>query len=329
MNKRWRGILWLLILVAMLPLSAVNAQGDDRDDTGVYVTTQDYSSLRVGPGLNFERITVIEPAVTLMAVGRSSNAEWVQVEYEEGQYGWIISWLLVWSGDLVQLPVDGINPAPFVRRIGVPGITTRETPIYRRFVHFSDQVGTLPPGTEVEVTGRLGAGRFYQMQILYQGEQYWVGSWNIRGIGRNFHLLFDTSYLYPYGRLVIEFQRDIDTATRRLSQIEDIWQRLRAGRSVTCGFIPEYVTRSTTDTDVRQEPGFAPAVRAFDSGAAQINSAIAAFEDACGREETGFYLTLEEVDEALAEIDNARRNLVVSDSLLNSLQVRNPLVTNR
>ncbi len=328
MNMTWRNLALLLALVGLLPLSLAQAQGDDRNDTGVYVTTQDYSSLRLGPGLNFERITVIDPAVTMMAVGRTSNAEWVQVEYE-GQYGWIISWLLVWSGDLVQLPVDGIDPAPFIRRTGVAGVTTRETPIYRRFVHFSDQVGTLPAGTGVEVTGRLGAGRYYQVQILYEGQLYWVGSWNIRGIGRNFRALFDTSYLYPYGRLVVEFQRDIDTAVRRLSQIEDIWRRLQAGRSVSCGFMPLYVTRSTTDTDVRQEPNFAPAVRAFDSGAAQINAAIAAFEDACGREETNFYLTQQEVDDALIEIENARRNLVVSDSLLNSLQVRNPLVTNR
>ena len=135
MNKTWRNIALLVVLVGLLPFSPAHAQGDGRSDTGVYVTTQDYSSLRLGPGLNFERITVLDPAVTLMAVGRSSNAGWVQVEYE-GQYGWVISWLLVWSGDLVQLPVDGVDPAPFVRRTGVAGVTTRETPIYRRFVHF-------------------------------------------------------------------------------------------------------------------------------------------------------------------------------------------------
>jgi uncharacterized protein YraI len=85
--------------------------------TGVRVITQDFSSLRAGPGTSWERLAVVPPGVTLPAVGRSPQARWIQVEYD-GQTGWIAYWLLAESGDVFTLLVDGINPPPFVRMIG-------------------------------------------------------------------------------------------------------------------------------------------------------------------------------------------------------------------
>src|SRR5258705_13401010 len=80
-------LLFICLLILAMPLAA-------QTNTGVWVTTQDYSSLRVGPGKNFARIAVIDPAVTLPAIGRSPRTNWVQVEYN-GQRGWFAAKLLV------------------------------------------------------------------------------------------------------------------------------------------------------------------------------------------------------------------------------------------
>lgn len=293
--------------------------------TGVTVTTQDFSWLRRGPGFSFEQLYVIDPGVTMPAIGRTSDGEWVQV-WHEGEQGWIASWLLVWVGDLVSLPVDGVNPDPFVRRAVAEGITTRETPIYVREITPSDQVGTLPEGTFVELTGRLGSRGMYQLQIRYEGQLYWVGSWNIRITGGWELNLFDTAYLYAFGRLLNTLERDINRARRALRQIEDDWQKLQGGGSVNCDYLPAYAERDTSDSDVGAEPIFAPLVNALDTGIDDTNAAISLLADACGREAGDFYLTQQNVDDALESIENAHRNLNLATSLLASLRHRDPLL---
>ncbi|NDJ76937.1 MAG: hypothetical protein GYB65_11835 [Chloroflexi bacterium] len=323
----------LLVNPLAIPLTVHAQDGDGEEEppyTGIVVTTQDYSSLRAGPGTQFERLAVIDPAVDMPAIGRSADMGWVQVWYE-GETGWIASWLLVWYGDIISLPVDGVSPAPFVRRAGVVGYTTRETPIYIRQLAPDDQVGVLPADTQVEVTGRLGGTQgFYQLQIYYQGQIYWVGSWNIRITeGREVRLL-DTSYLYAYGRLIRQLDRDISRSVRTLESIEDRWLRLQAGESVSCTFIPEYATRSSSDSDLLQEPGFAPLVTALDNGIMATNAAISAFEDACARAAEGdTFLSLNDVDRALADIDTARRNLNIARSLLAPYRDRDPVLGTR
>lgn len=315
---------WLLIWTGDLNSLPVEGAVEQTPETGIYVTTQDNSSLRRGPGRGFERITVVPAAVTLPAVGRSADGRWIQVYYD-GQYGWIAYWLLVWSGDIVSLPIDGVNPAPFVRRTGVQAITVRETAIYRREVTPSDQVGTIPAGTTVEVTARLGSTGYYQLQIFYQGQVYWVGSWDLRIVAGNVGRLLDTSYLYAYGRLVTNVTRDINDGIRGLNAIESIWRALGNGQPVSCDNLPRYVTRRrVTDVDVAREPIFAPVVEALDTAIGHTNTAISMFEDACARED-GF-ITQQDVNTALNEIDSARRNFNLSGSLLATLRQRDPLL---
>lgn len=350
-------VLLLGLVVLCLPLTVVTAQNEeaiaddllrvigaerpaeetssDNNDTPavsaavsdeVYVTTQDYVSLRRGPGTTFERLAVVPAATTLRAIGRSDDTGWIQVIYED-QTGWVAQRLLVWSGDVVSLTVDGIDPEPFHRRLGVIGFTARRTPIYQRQVTPEDRIGYLPAGVQVEITGRLGFGNSYWLQIFHEGELYWVGSYDIRVVEGSSLTTFDTAYLYPYGRLATQLDTDISDSTTSLRQIENIWQQLEAGEGVSCGFIPDYASRSITDTDIRREPVFAPLVTALDNAIAQINAPIAAFEDACGRRDENFFLTQDDVRTALGDIADARRNLVLAASLLTSLQVRNPLTT--
>jgi uncharacterized protein YraI len=322
MTPKLRSIL-LLVVCLCWPLAAASAQGGT--DTGVWITTQDYCSFRTGPGMSFERTAVIDPGVTLPAIGRSANSQWIQVEYQ-GQRGWLFAGWLVWSGDLVSLPVDGVNPTPFVRRTIAYGITTRETPIYRRDITPADQVGVLPEGTEVEITGRLGLSwdGFYRLQISYEGQLYWVGAWNIRVIDGNVQRVLDTAYLFAYGRLSTRLSADIQRATNTLYNIENIWLRLKAGETVYCTAIPPYASRKATDTDVAQEQVFAPLIVALDDGINATNAAISRFSDACSR--TDVFLTDQDVITALAEIELARQNLNVAASLLVSLKVRDPFV---
>jgi hypothetical protein len=261
------------------------------------------------------------------AIGRTADSGWIQVVYED-QVGWIVDWLLVWSGDIISLPIDGVDPVPYARRTGILAITTRYTPIYIDQVDPSNVVAELPPGTEVELTGRLGSRQngYFQIQIIYDGRLYWVGSWNLRFSGSSYLRLLDISYLLPYGRLVSQLQRDIDNSLRRLSQIEDIWVRLASGASVSCSSIPEFIDRRRiADADLRAEPIFAPLVTALDEAIASTNEAISLFVDACTRAAEGQFLTQDEVRAALDAIESARRNYVLADALLESLSLRNPL----
>lgn len=319
---------FIFVLAMLLSLSTVAAQESEIQDpepaivTDVYVTTQDFSSLRAGPGTGFPRLAIIDPVVTLPAVGRTSDTRWIQV-YHEGQYGWIAAILLVWSGDVITLPVDGVNPVPFIRRAGALGRTTRETPIYRDSVTPENQVGTLPAGTEIELTGRLGGSGHFDFQIVYQGQLYWVGSWNIRVIDGTYRRLLDIAYLYPYGRLVSLLERNIAQSIGSYTQIASVWQRLSQGDRVSCTPIPLFVKHIITDSDAQKEPNFVPAVLALDNAITSINTAISSFEDACGSDDT---LTKEVIDAALAEVDNAERNLILAGSLLEPLRRRNPLL---
>jgi uncharacterized protein YraI len=290
------------------------AVSQEEIDTSVWVTTKDFSSLRAGPGMHFERIGVVPPAVTVPVIGRTANGRWVQVEYE-GQRGWIVYWLLVWSGDLASAPVDGVDLQPVIR-LGVTATILENTHLFNR--HFLPIEQTLPVGTVVEITGRQGTGLYIWMQIRYQDEYYWVRSWEIEDAAGVYTGVFDVSYLNPYFRFRTGLDRDISEATNRLSRIEGIWARLGAGETVSCS-VPDYATRRLSDAEVRRLSRFTPLVVALDNAIADINAAISTFGDACSSEGERLFLTERDVRAALDVLNRARRNLVLARSLLNSL----------
>lgn len=317
----------VILLLSITPIAAQDvpeaSPTDTTPDTGIYVTTQDFSSLRTGPGQSFTRITILPPVTTLKAVGRTADTRWMQVDYK-GTLGWIASILLIWTGDVTTLPVDGINPAPFVRRAGAVGVTTRETPLYRTQIVPEDQVGTLPAGTEVELTGRLGSNGFFRFQIQYQEQLYWVGAWNIRVISGNYLRLLDSAYLFPYGRLVLQLQENLAITIGSFTQIRDVWRRLGQGATVTCTPPPTYARSLLTEADVQVETEFKPAVAALDEAIKSINTAVSSFIDLCNS--TDRSLSQTDIDAALTELANAERNLILVGSLLEPLRVRNPLL---
>jgi hypothetical protein len=322
--------LFLLCVCLLLPLCFAHAQdttptpsgldnGVVDSDTNVYVTTQDRSSLRIGPGLDFERLAIVPPAQTLRAVGRSAQTDWIQVDYD-GQMGWISTDLLVWTGKIADLPVDGVNPVPFVR---VQVVTWQVVgPLYDD--PFTPEVVLIIPQDApiiVEVTARLGQN--YQtlswIQIkLDDGRLFWV-----RGIlGRTRYPVIDMAYLIPYMRLLGQFSRS--NAARSLDQIEQIWNQIAIGEPTSCSFIPRYAVRNVSDTDLLQEPAFLSAAQSFDNAIVSINAAIARFEDVCRR---GGNLSAADIVAAQADVRNARRNLTIGLAIVVTLGDRNPLIT--
>ncbi len=83
--------------------------------TDAYAVTQDFVNLRRGPGRAWEVLTVLPPGLQVAAVGRSGY--WLQVVHD-GQYGWVYFEYVVGSGRVDEMPIDGVNPEPFVRMAG-------------------------------------------------------------------------------------------------------------------------------------------------------------------------------------------------------------------
>lgn len=315
------------------PPPAINAAGSPilpgSLPNEVWVTTQDFVALRRGPSRSFEQFMTVPPALTLPAYGRTSDTRWVQVEYQ-GERGWIAARYLVWTGDVINLRVDGVDPAPYIRRAAALATTTRLTPAYLDWVDPADQVTTIPAGVDVELTGRLGDDdgnylqNFFRVQVRYEGQLYWVGSYNLNIFDGDYRRLLDLAYLFRYGRLYLGLEENVALAIASFRQIDDIWTRLSEGVSIACDPIPPLVDRGIATVDAASEPTFIPAITALQVAIDQTNSAITAFRDACAN--PSFTLTRPYIDTQIVALDEAYRNLILSGSFLNPLRVRNPLL---
>lgn len=326
---------WLIALLVMAALSDMALAQDCAAPcvTGessivispydVYITTQDFVSFREGPGTAFDRIAVVPAALTLPAVGRTPNGRWIQAEYL-GQRGWIAARYLVWSGNVSALPVSTMEERTRVVRTGAIGYINEGTPLFDRNLR---PAGAATTSEEVELIGRLGSGTYIWLQIDYQGAPYWVRSWEIE-YDAEYAYTLDAAYLIPYTRLARALDGDIRRIGSRLYTIEDIWNRLASGGSVSCGNIPSLVRRTAREVDLRQEPVFAPVFLALDDAVLGVNTAITAFSSACDRPDDALYLTQQEVIAALTRLAEARRSLVLADSLTAALFQRDPLIVN-
>lgn len=290
----------------------------------VYITTQDFVSLRALPSSQAERLAVIPPSVTLRAYGRTASTDWIQVEYE-GELGWVASWLLVWSGVLIELPIDGISTdtQPFIRRAVAFGETFRDTPIYREGIDPSTRIGIIPPGEQFEVTGFVGTGELYWVQANYRGQLVWLGSWDVRLLDGSIDNTLNGAYRYVYGRANEQLRQDISNSTTSLVAIETIWGRLARGQQVFCSPLPPFAIRATADRDIEREPIFRPVSIALDDAIANINTAISRFEDICT---TTPIATIDDVNQALEQLQVARRNIILAQALINELSNRDPLI---
>lgn len=319
---------WHVTFVLLCALCAVGVfaqeQGETSDPSispwGVYVTTQDAVSFRAGPGTNFARTAVVPPVTTLPAVGRSPRGNWIQVTYN-GQRGWLSARYLVWSGNLTLLPVSTMDEQVAIVRTGAIGFVPADTPLFDPTFRL---VRRTTSGQRVELIGRLGSGVYIWIQVDYNGTPYWVRSWEIDYDAEYVYTL-DAAYLIPYTRLARSLRSDIERVGTTLERIERVWFSLQAGEAVTCQQIRP-ARRETQDSGVRQEPIFLPVIAALDEAVLEINRTIGVYNDACARPTDAAFLTSAEVIAALTTLTEARRNLVLADSLAAALFNRDPIV---
>ena len=323
------------------------------DLTDVWVTTQDYTVLRAGPGQLFDRLTVLPYGTTLKATGRTVDGEWMQVAYEGAltpeaeeldyieqvridgvTYGWVASWLLIWTGDILTLPVDGIPTIDVARRSANRVTIDPETYYYVDGIDPSTRVQqAVTEPIEVELTGRVGnpSGGYIWLQFELNGEYYWTASWEV-GTPSDYFRLPDGAYVYSYGRLLIQLRQEANRNGRILSNVRGRWDSLDAGRSVTCNNISEYASlrdRNFQDVDLQREPIYQAAVNAMQDMIASTNAAIDRFSEICNRDEASRFVTPDDVVLGLDEVNEASRNLTVVRTLLTPLEERNPLLGNR
>jgi hypothetical protein len=309
----------LLLLIALLGTLTAHAQASP-----VYVTTQDYVSLRLGPGQFFDRLTVVPPGETLPAYGRTVTNNWLQVEYN-GQRGWIAAYLLVWSGDWFNLPVDGVEPVPFARRTFTTATTNRETPYYTVYTHDpSNRVGTLPPDTTLEITGRFGSSDYIWLQFYRDGQYYWAGAWNFDIDGEPLNLT-DAASVYPYGRLIGKVRSGLLNARPTFDWIRSIWRGIDNYGSGSCAEIPRPVrVIDFAPGDLENAPLLAPAALAVQTAIENTNAAIALFEELCAG--TNRMISRELIEQALSHIGEAERAFMIADTLFEPLAERDPLL---
>lgn len=284
-----------------------------------YVTTQDVVSFREGPGTAFERLAVIAPATTLPAIGRTTDAQWIQVIYGEKR-GWIAARWLIWSGPMMALPADGVHPVPFIRLIRRQITVTDSMMIYNQVNYLPGQKITFPaPSATVEITGRLGSGSEFWLQFFYNGQYYWVGMWNLRYKvpGLTFYNVPDAGYVYPFGRIYEQLVDYYGRTFNTYNDIRSIWSNLASGNSASCNFIPEAAaSMDVSQPDLDAQAVLIPSVRALQTAIDNTNAAIDLFKDACGQKGEDRFLTTETVNQALGYLDTARRNFDLLSNVL-------------
>lgn len=331
MLKRIVLLLWLIVVI-----SAVQAQPLE-----VFVTVQDNAILRAGPGQIWDRLTVLPYGTTYRAVGRTLDGDWIQIAYKgeldaEARreftvngvtYGWVASWLLIWSGNILELPIDGIVTIETTRSAGSLIVITPDTYVYEDEVDPSRRIPSpVTSPVRVEVTGRLGsaAAGFFWVQFKMNGKYYWTASWDV-GVPYRSDDLPDASYLYPYSRLQSLLQRESRRARNLLGDIGGRWRSLDQGQPVTCNNIPDnYSYRGFTEYDLRIQPLFAPAAAALTEVRDSLNAALAAFRSVC--DASVREVSAETIRTSLDEIRNAERHLTIIENWVIPFQRRDPLL---
>lgn len=333
-GTRIAGLVLAMLLVGGISFRAIS-QEPVAHTAQVYVTTQYNAVLREGPGVAFAEIAIIPFNTTLPVTGRTWNADWFQVVYGE-QTGWVAYWLLIWTGDILQLPVEGeIIQTPVLAREAGPVIgITPETLVYRDSVAPVNRVDLgLRQAVFVEMTGRVGSEEsgYFWIQFSYKGELYWTASWEV-GTPRGYGATPDGANRYAYGRLLIQMRQEISRSGAILSSVAGRWSDLDAGLNTTCNTIPNdasFDAGSFASDDVMLEQIFLPSIRALEAAIVSMNQALALFREVCTREGENRFVSAEEVQAALVFVRDANRNITLARTLIPPLARRDPVLGNR
>lgn len=343
MFKRLSGIS-LLVVFALALVWVIRAQSADLSE--VYVTTQDYAVLRGGPGTSWDRLTVLPFGETYRATGRTIDADWIQIAYtgplEAGArevftrdgvtYGWVAYWLLVWTGDILTLPIDGVATVPTARVAGATLFLEPDEYIYDEEVDASRQVDNpFDQTVQVELTGRLGSensGHFW-LQFKMNGRFYWTGTW-ATGVPFGYQNLPDRSYLFVYGRLGSQLRLENFRINQALNVIGRRWRALESGQATTCNDIPnDFRLRaySFNPADLAREPIYGPSVTAIQNAVIHLNNAIAQFRAMCAQPGDRI-IDSATINAGIDQIEAVERHLNIVRLLIAPYERRDPFFAN-
>jgi len=333
------------IALCLLFMSVVSVAAEGSDLSIVYVTTQDNAALRAGPGRDWDKLATLPFATTYRATGRTLDGEWIQVAYEgqldEGArseftvngvtYGWVVYWLLTWTGNILDLPIDGRQFVPTAREAG--GLLTLgpgDLPIY-----IGDAIPTtkvdnpITSYVRVEITGRLGGGEspYFWLQFKFNNHFYWIPNWAVGVWGAGG--VPDAGYLYPYRRLLIQLRSELSRLYEVYNDIRGRWVALDTGTTATCNNIPEdFELRRTSfnSRDLANEPLYKPLAAALENVQNSTNAALAKFRAICSKGDADRLISPEEINAGLADIREADINLSIINTLLTPFSQRDPLL---
>lgn len=333
-----------LITVCSLFMGVASVNGQGNDLSIVHVTTQKNASLRAGPGRNWDRLATLPFGTTYRATGRTLDGEWIQIAYEGplekdargaftvdgATYGWVVYWLLTWTGNILDLPIDGRQLVPIARESGAmltlgPG----NLPIYTGDVIPRDRVpNPITSYVRVEITGRLGTGsKYFWLQFKFNNHFYWIPNWavGVWGLGG----VPDAAYLYPYGRLLLQLRIELSRLNDVYGDIRGRWENLDDGYTATCNDIPaDFALRriSFNSGDLAREPLYQPIANALTNVQNSTNAALAKYRAICAKGHSDRLISPDEISAGLADIHEAEINLTLINTLLRPFAVRDPLV---
>jgi len=268
---------------------------------------------------------------------------WIQIAYEgaldEGAstdntidgitYGWVNYRLLIWTGNILELPVDGVETVRIARSVGDTIILLPDTYIYDGVVDPSTRIqNPMTTAVMVEVTGRLGSvsSGYFWIQFKMGGRFYWTASWAV-------DMPFtprvpDAAYLYPYSRLYSQLRTESSRLYNAFNDIAGRWRGLAFGTTgVTCNAITDDVMIiGLTDNDLALETIYAPPTQALREAQTAINAALVLFRDVCANPTQG--VSPQTIQQALDQVDAAERYLNIVGELIIPLQRRDPILGN-
>jgi uncharacterized protein YraI len=130
-------------------------------------------NVRSGPGMNYERITTLEPGFAAEITGRTGDSEWLRIETDDGE-GWVAYFVVSVNGRLASVPViviaDGEAAAQLVNSAE---ITTRFNANLRAEPRLrSDILTVVPYNTMLQATARTEASNW--LRVLYDEQLGWL-----------------------------------------------------------------------------------------------------------------------------------------------------------
>jgi uncharacterized protein YraI len=135
------------------------------------VTLASALNVRSGPGAGYDVLTRIVRGNTFTMFGRNADASWAHVRLQSGIVGWLSTYYISASGNILSLPLDQVTPPPSaptgVRGKLYSGLRMRSGPGTTY-----PQIASLEWGTVVDIIGRSADNQWYKVQ--YAGATGWV-----------------------------------------------------------------------------------------------------------------------------------------------------------